>query len=139
MNMTPKPPTSINKIARTVLIAASALLLIVSVAFGAAQKSDKECRDSAYKHYKSNGYDKMGCGSSTHYNMKLNACFIRLVCDSDQGKKVLEYVENVTSGKNQARYINTRPSTSTGTCIVDGKQCGDYYEFEALIKPYIGQ
>jgi hypothetical protein len=114
-----------------------ALFFVASVSYADTQAAKKECKDSAYNLYKSKGYAKMGCGTSSHYNAKLDACFVRLVCDSDHGKKASEYIEDVSKGKNLARYVNTRPSTDSGTCIVGGKQCKNYHEFHDLIKPYM--
>jgi hypothetical protein len=129
--------TRIGTITRVSLIIGTVILLAVSVLFAGTQKSETECSDSAYHYYKSNGYARMGCGTSAHYNAKLDACFVHFVCNSSQGKKISEYVQDLNKGKNLAKYINTRPTASSGACIVNGKQCKDYYEFLDLIKPYM--
>jgi hypothetical protein len=124
-------------LARIILATGIMVLFVISASFADVLQSEKECDAKAYKVYKSQGYDKKRCGSSTHFNAKLNACFIHLVCESNKGKKVSEYVENVSQGKKHALYVNSRPSTASGSCMVAGKQCKDYYEFLDLIKPYM--
>jgi hypothetical protein len=126
----------IGTLAWVILTIALVMLLIGSV-FAAVQKPAKACGDSAYNHYKTNGYDKMGCGANIHYNKKLSACFLHVVCSSDHGKNISEYVEDIGKGRNQARYINTSPSSSSGSCMVNGKECRNYYEFLDLIRPYM--
>jgi hypothetical protein len=113
------------------------VMLLIGSVFAAVQKPAKGCGKIAYDHYKTNGYDKMGCGTNTHYNKKLSSCFLHVVCNSDDGKKISEYVEDITKGKTQARYINTSPPSSSGSCIVNGKECRNYYEFLDLIRPYM--
>ena len=135
--MTANKVMSTGSMAIIILTVVSVTVLYAFVASADTQQSEKECSDNAYKYYLSKGFAKMKCGSNAHYNEKMNACFIHLVCDSNRGKKVSEYVEDVYKRKNQARYVNTRPTTVSGTCIVDGKKCKDYFEFHDQIRLYL--
>jgi hypothetical protein len=121
------------------MIAAAAVVtvFVVSGSYASITKSEKNCENSAYNYFKNKGYAKMKCGKTTHYSVKTSACYVHLVCESDRGKKVAEYLDDVYKSKNHGKYVNSRPSTTSGSCVVDGKKCKDYYEFHDLIKPYL--
>ena len=116
---------------------AVATVFVVSGSHASMTKSEKDCENSAYKYFKNKGYEKKKCGKTTHYNVKTDGCYVHTVCESNRGKKVAEYLDDVYKGKNHARYVNSRPAGPSGSCTVDGKKCNDYYEFHDLIKPYL--
>lgn len=87
---------------------------------------------------------KMFCASFSHYNVKLNKCFIMLGTDIKskdsmnnlrilETKKLIDVYENKEYGLFEKYERDLKPAK----CEVDKKQCSSEGEWDALVKQYL--
>jgi hypothetical protein len=87
-----------------------------------------------FKDEKGNGYNEF----TSHYNKKLDRCFIRIeyrYFPKDKNEKVVNSIEigDGFGGKCYGSFV----MAGSLLCEVGNKKCNSLEEFEALIKPYM--
>ena len=80
----------------------------------------------------------------SHYNVKLNICFINMSasCDGDKGKENQFWSESlidVNENKDYGTYIGPGKlfDDKPAMCNVGGKRCKSLLEFQGLVEPYM--
>ena len=137
---------------KKIILLIGVLSLITNLSFAADQKLDrkqiyelrKECGKSALE-YSQRVKLCDGVGDyQSHYNMKLNVCFIHMSasCNSEKGtgdKFWSESMVDVNENKQYANYIGSGKSVGDkpAWCYVGNNQCKSLAEFQELIKPYM--
>ncbi len=90
--------------------------------------------------FDSKGFGKGYNSFTSHYNKKLDKCFIRIECHifSDKTHEAINTIDiwNVFEGTHIGR-LSTPVELPQSDCVVAGKTCNLPSEFEALIKPYM--
>ncbi|MHB8138002.1 MAG: hypothetical protein ACYDGO_06380 [Smithellaceae bacterium] len=72
----------------------------------------------------------------SHYNKKLNKCFILVSVNTDsdyQGEMLFDVNEN----KEYGTYVRGKKSDTIDLCDVLEKECKSFEEWKSLIKPYM--
>ena len=129
------------------------MLFLSNISYAADNKFDKKqiyelktlCGKSAFEYYERNKLCDGHGNYTSHYNVRLNSCFIYMMasCKADKDSEIFwaEDLIDVNENKVIATYLgdNKLIGKRPAMCMVEKKECKNLGEFKELIKPYMNE
>lgn len=118
-----------------VLLTVLSFLTPISVKAQSTLTLQEKCAEGARKWFKDHSSEVI-YGHSSHYNKKLDKCFIRVDYFFSETEWQLVQLHDAFDWRLIGSCFQRKDGTLVG-CYVGTKMCASRTEFEALIKPYM--